>query len=62
MKKISSREGIAVGVTLVVVFGLLFFGNLVFQSSQKSEGDVTNDQSPTEENLDIVADTEQVAE
>lgn len=33
MKKLSQNESIAVVVTLVVVFGLLFYGNKIFQNS-----------------------------
>gem|GEM_PF-3981608 len=45
MKKLSKKEAIAVGVTLVVVFGLLFFGSLIFQRTQTSRTDVTRGQS-----------------
>ncbi|MDO8590772.1 MAG: FKBP-type peptidyl-prolyl cis-trans isomerase [bacterium] len=36
MKKLSREEAIAVTTTLVVVFGLLFFGNTIFQSVTKT--------------------------
>ncbi|MCR4311351.1 MAG: FKBP-type peptidyl-prolyl cis-trans isomerase [Candidatus Taylorbacteria bacterium] len=31
MSKLKIDEGVAIGVTLVAVFGLLFFGNFIFQ-------------------------------
>ena len=36
MKKVSKEEGIAVAVALVVVFGLLFYGNQIFQAFDPS--------------------------
>ena len=39
MKKLSLEEGIAVCVALAVIFGLLFWSNLVFQSNARAAQD-----------------------
>lgn len=44
MKKLSTKEVIAVGITLVVVLGILFFGDLIFQASQAPRADFTDNQ------------------
>lgn len=55
MKKLSRNEGIAVAVTLVVVFGLLFFGNTIFQFLAKtSQNQETTTTTVNDENTPAV--------
>lgn len=56
MKKLSKEEGIAVVVSLSVVFGLLFYGNQIFQTLT-SKQNVTNSAVAPAVNTVEVGDT-----